>query len=269
MNKNKFYRMVIISISAILVAAFLVACQGAAPVVPTPTLVSAQPTPNNGIVIAVDSGNAPFMYEKDGQAAGLYPDLLQEAFKRMGTTVSIKAYPWKRALALSERGEVGVGGIYKNDARLKIYDYSAPLFSEKILIYVKKGNGFEYKSVDDLKGKTIGVLSGWSYGDAFDQAKTQGSFKVEEVTNDNVNFEKLTLGRVDAVLAIELTAQQIISAKNYDGQVEALSTPLTISDTYLVFAKSAQQTALLEKFNSVLKAMQEDGTYDSLVKNQQ
>jgi ABC-type amino acid transport substrate-binding protein len=70
-------------------------------------------------------------------------------------------------------------------------------------------------------------------------------------------------------LVIELTGQQIITAKNYDGQVEALNTPLATNDTYLVFAKSAQQTALLEKFNAALEAMREDGAYDLLVKSQQ
>jgi ABC-type amino acid transport substrate-binding protein len=156
MNKNKVYQMGMFSILAMLVVALLAACQSATPVPPTPTPVVAQSATNSGIVIAVDSGNAPFMYEKSGQAAGLYPDLLQEAFKRMGIAASIKAYPWKRALVLGERGEAGIGGIYKTDARVKIYDYSAPLFSEKILIYVKKGSGFEFNTVNDLKGKTLG-----------------------------------------------------------------------------------------------------------------
>ncbi len=243
------------------------ACQST-PIQPTPTPAPI-PTVINELIIAVDSGNAPFMYEKDHQAAGLYPLLMQEAFKQMGVAATIKAYPWKRALDMGSKGQVGIGGIYKTEQRLQTFDYSAPLFSEKLLIYVKKGNSFEFNKIDDLKGKTLGVLSGWSYGDAFDQAKAQGLFKTEEVSTDSTNFEKLLLGRLDGVVAIELTAQQIIREKQYADQIEALTTPLATNDTYLVFAKSAQQTALLEKFNVTLEGMRQDGTYDALVEQSQ
>jgi ABC-type amino acid transport substrate-binding protein len=37
--------------------------------------------------------------------------------------------------------------------------------------------------------------------------------------------------------------------------------------SYLVFAKSAQQTILLEKFNTTLAAMRQDDTYLELLKN--
>jgi len=266
MNKNKMYQMGAVLMRVMFASVLLAACQNSTP--PAPTLFPTQPT-SSGIIIAVDSGNAPFMYEKDNQAAGLYPLLLQDAFKRMGVPATVEAYPWKRALVMGESGEAGIGGIYKTELRLKIYDYSAPLFFEKLLIYVKKGNGFEFNTVNDLKGKTLGVMSGWSYGDIFDQAKAQGLFKVEEVSTDIANFEKLLLGRVDGVIAIELTAQQIISEKQYVGQIEVLATPLSINATYLVFAKSLQQTALLEKFNTVLAAMRQDGTYDLLVSKSQ
>jgi polar amino acid transport system substrate-binding protein len=211
MNKKKMYKMGAILMLIALAGSLLAACQNT-PVPPTPT-VAPTPTKTSDLIIAVDSGNAPFMYEKDNQAAGLYPLLIQDAFKRMSVAATVEAYPWKRALAMGESGEVGIGGIYKTETRLKIYDYSAPLFSEKLLIYVKKGNGFEFNSVNDLEGRTLGVMSGWSYGDTFDQAKAQGLFKVQEVSTDAANFEKLLLGRVDGVVAIELTAQQLISEK--------------------------------------------------------
>jgi len=225
-----------------------------------------QPTAQTAPVkIAVDEANPPFMYaDTAGKAAGVYPVLLQAIFERMGMTAEVAPYPWKRALELSEKGEVAVGGIYKNEKRLQIYDYSDALYSEKMLIYVQKGKGFKFATPDDLKGKQVGVLTGWSYGDAFDQAKEKGVFTVQDVASDADNFEKLALGRVDCVVAVEASGTKIIQEKQYAAKVEALPTPLTVNDTYLVFAKSAQQGDLLKTFNATLAAMKQDGSYTAL-----
>ncbi len=217
------------------------------------------------VKIAVDEANPPFMYaDTAGKAAGIYPALLQAIFERMGMTAEVAAYPWKRALELSEKGEVAVGGIYKNEKRLQIYDYSDALYSEKMLIYVQKGKGFKFATPDDLKGKQVGVLTGWSYGDAFDQAKEKKVFTVQDVSNDVDNFEKLALGRVDCVVAVEAGGTKIIQEKQYTAKIEALPTPLTVNDTYLVFAKNAQQGDLLKTFNATLAAMKQDGSYAAL-----
>jgi len=114
------------------------------------------------VKIAVDSANPPFMYAEDNKAVGLYPVLLNAVFAKMGMTTEIEAYPWKRTLSMGEKGAAAIGGIYKNEERLKIYDYSDPIFSEKLLIYVNKDASFPFSGVSDLKGKRIGVILGWS-----------------------------------------------------------------------------------------------------------
>ena len=60
--------------------------------------------------------------------------------------------------------------IYKNNMRLNIFDYSDPLFEEHLAVYVKKGKGFSYTRLSDLRGKSIGLVRGWSYGEDFDAA---------------------------------------------------------------------------------------------------
>jgi len=104
-----------------------------------------------GDLIAVDAADAPFMYETNGQAAGLYPLAIAEAYRRMGTEVTIAAVPWKRALDGADNALNGVAGLYKTEDRLKKYDYSDKLFDEVVMIYVRKGHGFPFATVDDLR----------------------------------------------------------------------------------------------------------------------
>jgi polar amino acid transport system substrate-binding protein len=255
-----------LAICVVFVTILLTACAPAVitpPPAPQPTETQ-KPSGPPGI-IAVDSGNPPFMYEVDGKAAGLYPLLLKEVFARLNIPMEVRAYPWKRALGMGEAGQAGVGGIYKNEKRLEFYDYSDPIYTENLMLYAKKGGGFEFKTIDDLKGKQVGIILGWSYGDAFDKAKEAGLFQVQEVTTDSANLEKLLQGKVDCVVAIDLAADPIIQKMKYQDQIEKLPTPIAVNDTFLVFAKTIQQKDLLDKFNQTLKAMKQDGTYEALI----
>lgn len=257
-----------LAICVVLATILLTACAPDAPAAPIPTAQAAKeakPVGDIPMMIAVDSGNPPFMYEANGSATGLYPLLLRAVFRRMNVNLEVKAYPWKRALSMGEAGQAGVGGIYKNAKRLEIYDYSDKIYTESLMVYVKKGGGLQFNTIGDLKGKEIGVIMGWSYGDDFDKAKDAGLFHAQEVTTDSANLEKLIQGKVDYVIAIDIAADQIIRNMKAQNQIEKLPTPLAVNDTFLVFAKSANQKALLDKFNQTLNAMKQDGTYNALV----
>jgi ABC-type amino acid transport substrate-binding protein len=62
-----------------------------------------------------------------------------------------------------------------------------------------------------------------------------------------------------------VAADHIIQELKYQDQVEKLPTPLAVNDTYLVFAKSLNQKALLDKFYQALEEMKKDGSYDQLI----
>jgi hypothetical protein len=81
-------------------------------------------------------------------------------------------------------------------------------------------------------------------GDAFDHAKAQGLLKVDEVNNDVANFKKLAAGRVDCLIAIELTGEHVIHQEGYQDQIESLAQPLAVNDTHLVLPKKMGKKSL-------------------------
>jgi polar amino acid transport system substrate-binding protein len=215
--------------------------------------------------IAVDNANPPFMFEQKGTAAGIYPALVTEIFKRIETPVTISSLPWKRALMNLDNGLSGVAGIYKNEERLKKYSYTDMLFSEEVQIFVEKGQAFPYTSIDSLKGKTIGVIAGWSYGDAFDGARSAGVLKVEEAPSDALNFKKLVNGRLDVVLAIREAAA--VAEAGMRDQMEALPQSFSVNPSYIAFSNKTDKAALIARINETLGAMHKDGTFDGIVKS--
>jgi len=214
--------------------------------------------------VCFDQENPPFMYQKGDSPAGLYPALIAEAFKRMDVPLTMECLPWNRALAGADAGEWGVGGIYQNAERLKKYDYSEPIFAEKLMIFVLQGSEFAFSGVTDLSGKTIGVMRGWSYGDDFDAAVAAGSITKDEVESDEMNFKKLIAGRLDALIATPETWAGLQGELDKDGKVVSLPTPMAENNTYLIFNKSAGKTDLLTRFNETVAAMKADGTVEKL-----
>lgn len=220
------------------------------------------------VKVAVDEDYPPYMYRGEAYAKGLYPRLIEAVFSRMGRETSIIPLSWKRALLLGENGEGGVAGIYMNQERLKIYDYSAALYEEKLVLYVKKGHAFAFSEIEDLRGKMVGLNFGWSYGDAIDAAKNEGVFNVDDtVTNNESNFRKLIAGRVDCLIVDELAARRIISKQELEGSVEQLDVPISVNAGYLVFSKKLDNKNFLEIFNRALNELHEDGTYKDIVES--
>ncbi|MBS1156995.1 MAG: ABC-type amino acid transport/signal transduction system, periplasmic component/domain [Proteobacteria bacterium] len=216
----------------------------------------------DNIVINFDSANPPFMYEREGKAAGIYPALVTAAFKRMRVGVTLQPRPWVRALRELDEGLAGVGGIYRNAERERKYDFSQPIFVEKLLVYFNKSRPVNFNTVDDLKGLHIGVVRGWSYGERFDLARRAGQFTAEETPSDEQNFSKLERARLDAVLAVaEAGAAQMVTRSN----IQAAPAPLALNVTFLTFAKSARKQALLKQFDLALKAMHADGEFERIV----
>lgn len=214
--------------------------------------------------VDVDSGNPPFMFGTVAQAEGFYPELVAAAFERMKRPVQLSAKPWKRALAELDIGMAGVAGIYKTEERVRKYDFSDPLFAERIAVYYNVTQPLRYKELSDLYGKRVGVLLGWSYGDAFDRARSERKFVVEEVYNDSQNFEKLAQGRVDVVLAIEQVGA--IQLRNIRfSAIERSPAILAEKTTHLALPKQMHAGGLLAEFNQAIQDMRKDGTYARIV----
>lgn len=216
------------------------------------------------LLVNVDAENAPFMYVKDGKVEGIYPAVIVAAFARMKIPVEVSGKPWKRTLSEIDEGKAGVAGIYKNDERLKKYDYSEPIMNENIAVYYNKSKPIPYSKVADLHGKKIGVIRGWIYSDGFDKAKQAGQLTVDEVNGDTQNFEKLNAGRLDAALAIEQSGAALIKSGKYPN-VEGAKTFLDTNQGHLAFNKSAKQADTISKFNQVVADMKKDGSLDKIV----
>ena len=226
------------------------------------TLLSVFSLRADDLRINFDEAHPPYMFNKDGNAAGIYPALIKAAFAHMNVAAILQPKPWARAIHEIDGAVAGIGGIYKNSERLQKYDYSEPLLVETITLYFHKARPLPYTRIEDLNGKRIGVMRGWSYGDEFDHARAAGLFTVESVNSDEQNFQKLEAGRIDGVLAIGESVSALL--ETYP-DIQYSIVPLTQAPAFLAFAKSANRTTLLKQFDQTLKEMKASGEFKKII----
>jgi len=215
--------------------------------------------------ILFDQANPPFMYAADRKAVGIYPAIIAEAFARMGQPVVMEAVPWKRALISIDEGHAGVGGIYKTEERLHKYDYSDPLFEETLLVVVREGSSLKYEGIESLRGMVLGISRGWTYGDEFEAARKAGVFKVEEADGDGQNLEKLRAQRIDVILCVREAAFSAMAGTGTRDMFTVQEKPFSVNQAFLAFSKQTHMDRTLAEFNEALRAMHEDGTWDTIV----
>ncbi|HZV67401.1 MAG TPA: transporter substrate-binding domain-containing protein, partial [Telluria sp.] len=129
------------------------------------------------LVIGFDSASAPTMYAGPNQeAAGIYPAIVRKAFERMGEPVRLVAQPFNRVIAGLRAGTLGSGSLVLTPERAALADFSAPYTLEQVAVYHRRGGAAAYAGLDSLRGHTLGVMRGWSYGQRFDEARGAGQF---------------------------------------------------------------------------------------------
>ena len=112
----------------------------------------------------------------------------------------IRRYPMARIFAYVKNGDGIAFGLSKNRERLSQFVFSEPIYATTVWLITRSDNVFNFDSITDLKGKTIGIVRGASYGDDFDK-QSNVLFKVEDdVSSHSSRLKKLLNKRMDIML---------------------------------------------------------------------
>jgi len=180
------------------------------------------------VEIFVDDAYVTFSFKgPDGQAKGMYIDVLKTAFSRMKEfNVKILPIPWKRGKYLMENGK-GFGlapAFFHGHDWSYLYPYSLPFYTETI-IAVCNENILKQKRPDwpkDYIGLRIGNVAGfdgWG-GKEFRTLVEQKKIAYEEVKGSSLNILKLGMKRCDCIMteekAFEFELRSLKARGQYD-----------------------------------------------------
>ncbi|WP_163833775.1 substrate-binding periplasmic protein [Spartinivicinus ruber] len=211
----------------------------------------------------------PYMSEKL-PGYGVEPSIVAAAFKLMDIDIEYNFLPPGRAFLSAKKGSyhAAVGWVWSEE-RAKSFYYSDSILQGKLVFFHLKSYSFKWESYDDLKDIPIGIVVKNYYGRNFHKALDTGILSVQEVIQDEFNFDKLLVSRIKLFPLNVHIGYYFINSK-YNAEVASLFThhpkPLKVSVYHVLFSKKIQgNKALVKVFNQGLRKLKVNGIYQEIV----
>ncbi len=228
------------------------------------------------MVVATNSGWPPQSYLDDSnEMVGFDIDVSKEIAKRLGVEVSFETPDWATLTGGRWQGryDLGVGSVTPTKARAQVIDFVGIYYFSPYVYVLHKDSTAQ--SVDDLKGKIIGVETATTSEDFINRRLEIDApglppveYKLEpgEVrtfADSMLPFDDLRLGpgvRLDAVIAPEQTA---LNAIKNGYPLRILEGDYAFREPLVVIAEKVdpEWTA---KVGGIIEEMKKDGTLSSL-----
>ena len=213
----------------------------------------------------------PVSYLKNGMPAGVFPTILSRLEKETGDRYDVELVPWARAIWMAQRGRGAVANISWTAERTKQFDYSVPIYPAEVVLVVRKGREFPFESLDDLKGKVIGVGLSSSYRDEVDAAVARGDILIDPDPNQFNRMRKLLSGRTDGSffgagwIGVKWMIESTPEFRDRIDDFVVLPKVVAVDPLHLAIPKSMNKTEALQRLNRAYTKLKERGELADLL----
>ena len=226
--------------------------------------LSAQAQPRE---LQISVGDWPPYLSTDQRHNGVMAHIISDLFAAEGYRVNFRFLPWPRAYSEAAAGKFDATGVWMHKGEREAdFLFSEPLLNEQFVFFHLKSMPFDWQRFDDLTGMTLGGGLEYSYGPAFDAFLARGKVRMERVSSDQQNFEKLLKERI-VLYPQELNVGYAALRSQFTPAERARIThhpkPLLVNQSYLMLPRRlAGSEALVQRFNQRLREFRSSGRYD-------
>ena len=123
--------------------------------------------------------------------------------------------------------EIGLSGIEDTPARRATLAVTLPYYEFREVLSVRNADAPRFRSLADLRGKTVGTLAGTIAYEILLRAERDHGLHVVSYEDDVHPYSDLVIGRVDAVLLDNVLAERRHrTVKGFTIQPQTVSSPL-------------------------------------------
>ncbi|MCQ2425953.1 MAG: ABC transporter substrate-binding protein [Lachnospiraceae bacterium] len=167
------------------------------------------------LVVYTEAGFAPYEFIYDNKLVGVDVDVMTKVAEKLGVELDIHDVNFDTIVGAVQSGKamVGAAGITITEDRKKSVDFSHPYTKTEQYVIVKADK--DIPTVEDLKGKNIGVQQGTTSDILVDNLIKDGTLDGTTLTGYNTPaLAAAALDKIDAVVTDKLTAQIIVKGSN-------------------------------------------------------
>ena len=201
-------------------------------------------------------------YDDNKQLVGFDIDLANAMAERMGAKAKFETMAFEGIIPAIQAGRIDAyPQLSIRPARREQVDFSIPFFSQTVVVVLPKEPPNVNPTMDDLKGKSVGVLSGTSSDLLMSK---QAGINLTRYNTSPDAFRDLLLKRIDFVVADSLTAGYQVK-NTYPDKLRVSKTALT-DRTEIGAAVRKGRADFLTRLNKAIDTMKADGSLDAIVK---
>ena len=200
----------------------------------------------------------PYEYYDGDTVVGIDTEICQAIADKLGLKLEIQDMDFSSLVAAVQSGKIDISaaGMTVTEDRLKNVDFTDSYSTGVQVVIVPEDS--DIQSVDDMKGKLIGVqdaTTGHIYcSDDF------GDENVIPYNSGAMAVQALKDGKVDCVVIDQQPAKSFVEANE---GLKILDTEYVTEDYAIAVAKD--NTALKDAINAALKELKDDGTVQSIL----
>lgn len=216
------------------------------------------------LIMGTSADYPPFEYIDSAtseEIIGFDIDLANALGEKLGYTIKVKDFDFSGLIPAIQAGQVDLvmSGMSPTAERKENVDFSDIYYTAKDLVITKVDSNIN--SVEDLKGKTIGVQLASIQEDAANEIAKTVDVKVENRDRIPQLVEEIKAGRFDAAIIEDVVAQGYLKK---DDTLSSFTATEANDDagSAIAFPKDSELT---EKFNEELNKMKENGELDKLI----
>lgn len=225
-------------------------------------------------IIRITTGEHPPYLSENLKHKGVGLRIIKEAFALEGVKVEYGFFPWKRSYMLAKQGKWDASATWgHNSERDKYFYFSDPLYPAISAFFHLKSYPFDWNTLDDLKGLSIGATQTYAYTPEFLQAIENKTLDIELISSDETNLRKILKGRID-IFPLNIDVAGTLLETRFTQQERNAITyhprPLYSIYTHLIFSKKVERNIRMHKlFNNGLKRLKESGKLDQYLQESQ
>ncbi|MBR0415074.1 MAG: basic amino acid ABC transporter substrate-binding protein [Clostridia bacterium] len=210
------------------------------------------------LVMATNAEFPPYEFHEGDKIVGIDAEIAQAIADKLGMELKIEDVQFDSIIpgVQAKKYDMGMAGMTVTKERQESVNFSTS-YAKGVQVVIIKENS-DIKSIDDLKGKKIGVQTSTT-GDIY-ATDDFGEENITKFDNGAMATQALVAGKVDCVIIDNEPAKNYVAANE---GLKILETSYVEEDYAICFNK--ENTELMDKVNKALEELIADGTVKTIV----